>query len=60
MEGRKPGEKRQLGKPRSRWEDNRRLDIRDIGAERVGQMHPAQDKDQWQAVVNTVMNLRVS
>jgi hypothetical protein len=35
------------------------MDIRKIGWEVVEWMHLAQDRDQWQAVVNTVMNLRV-
>jgi hypothetical protein len=47
-------EKRALGRPRRRWEDNIRM-----GWECVDWMHLAQDRDQWQAVVNTVMNLGV-
>jgi len=41
---------RPLGRPRSRWKDKIRMDLREVGWEGV---------DQWQAVVNTVMNLRV-
>jgi hypothetical protein len=48
-------EVRPLRKPWHRWKDNR-----EMWWEGVDWMHPAQDKDQWQAVVNTVMNLRVS
>jgi hypothetical protein len=44
---------------RCRWEDNTRMDLRKTGWEGVDWLHLAQDKDQWQAVVNTVMNLRV-
>jgi hypothetical protein len=56
---RKPDGKRPLGRPRHRWEDNIRIDLREIGWECVDWMHLTQDMDQWQAVVNTVMNLQV-
>jgi hypothetical protein len=56
---RKPQRKRPLGRPRRRWEDNIRMDIREIGLG-VDWIHLAQDKDQRRALVNTVMNLRVS
>jgi hypothetical protein len=46
--------KRSLGRPRCRGEDNIKMDVRGIGW-----MHVTQDKDQWRAVVNTVMNVRV-
>jgi hypothetical protein len=56
----KPERKRPLGRPRRRWEDNIRMDLREIGWKRVVDwLHLAQDRDQWRAVVNTVMNLRV-
>jgi hypothetical protein len=55
----KPEHKRALGRPRCRWEDNLGMDRREIGSEGVDLIHLAQDKDQWRAVVNTVMNLRV-
>jgi hypothetical protein len=42
------------------WEDNIRMDLRKISWEGVDRSNVAQDRDQWQAVVNTVMNLRVS
>jgi hypothetical protein len=51
----KPEGKRPLGRPRHGWEDIR-LDLREIGWEGVDWMHLAQDRDQWQAVVNMVMN----
>jgi hypothetical protein len=55
----KPKGKRPLGKPRRRWEDNIRMNLREVWWEGVDWMHLAQYRDQWRAVVNTVMNLRV-
>jgi hypothetical protein len=54
-----PEGKRPLGRPRCIWEDNIRMDLREIGWEGVDWIHLAQDSDHWWAVVNTVMNLRV-
>jgi hypothetical protein len=51
--------KRPLGKPRRRWEDGTRLDLREIGWGNVDLIQLAQDRDWWRALVNTVMNLRV-
>jgi hypothetical protein len=51
--------KRPLGRPRHRWEDGIRMDIREIGWGSVDWIQLAQDRDQWRAVVNTVMNLWV-
>jgi hypothetical protein len=51
--------KRPLGRPRSRWEDNIRMDLREITWEGVDWMHLAQDRDQWWSLVNTLMNLWV-
>jgi hypothetical protein len=51
--------KKPLGRPRLRWEDHIRIDLRDIGWEGMDWMHLPQYRDQWQALVNTVMNLRV-
>jgi len=56
---RRPEGKRSLGGPRRRWEDNIRMDLRDIGWDCVDWKHLAQDRDQRRAVVNTVMNLQV-
>jgi hypothetical protein len=55
----KPEGKRPLGRSRRRWENDIRMDLREIGLEVVNWMHLAQDRDQWRAVVNTVINLRV-
>jgi hypothetical protein len=55
----KPKENRPLGRPRFKWEDGIRMDLRDIGWGDVEWIHLAQDRDQWQALVNAVMNLWV-
>jgi hypothetical protein len=55
----KPEGKRPLGRPRCRWEDNIKMNLRDIGWCGFGWIDLAQDRDQWKALVNTVMNLRV-
>jgi hypothetical protein len=51
--------KRPLGRPRRRWEDGIRMNLREIGWRSVDWIQLAQDRDRWLAVVNTVMNLRV-
>jgi hypothetical protein len=53
----KPEGKRPLERPRCRWEDGIRMDLREIGWGNVDCIQLAQDR--WWAVVNTVMNLRV-
>jgi hypothetical protein len=55
----KPEGKRPLGRFRCRWEDNIRMDLREIGWGGIGWIDLAQDGDQWRAPVNKVMNLRV-
>jgi hypothetical protein len=55
----KPEGKRPLGKPRRRWVENIRTDLREIGWNVMDWVDLAQDRDQWRALVNTVMNLRV-
>jgi hypothetical protein len=55
----KPEEKRPLGRPRRRWEDGIRMDLRETGWGSVDWIQLAQDSDRWWAIVNTVMNLRV-
>jgi hypothetical protein len=51
--------KRPLGRPSRRWEGNIRMDLWEIGWEGVDWMHFAQHKNQWRAVVNTVMKIQV-
>jgi hypothetical protein len=55
----KPQEKRQLGRHRRRWEDNIKIDLREIGWGRMDWFHLAQDRDHWRALVNMVMNFLV-
>jgi hypothetical protein len=55
----RPEGKRPLGRPRRRWEDNIKMDFREIGFGDVHWIHWAQDRDRWRALVNTVINLRV-
>jgi hypothetical protein len=55
----KPEEKRPLGRPRSRWEDGIRMDLREIGLGGVDWIRLSKDRDRWRADVSAVMNLRV-
>jgi hypothetical protein len=55
----KPKGKRPLGRPRHRWVDNIKMDLREIGWDGMDWIKLAQNSDQWRAIVNTVMNLRV-
>jgi hypothetical protein len=55
-----PGRKRPLGGPMCRWEDNIRMDLREIGWEDVDWIHLAQDRENWWTLRKTVMNLWVS
>jgi hypothetical protein len=56
----RPEGKRQLGRPRRRWEYNIKMDLREIGIDGANWIRLAQDRVQWRAFVNTVMNLRVA
>jgi hypothetical protein len=49
---------RSLGRPRSRWEDGIRMDLRETRVS-VEWIQLAQDRDRWRALVNTVMNLQI-
>jgi hypothetical protein len=51
--------KRPLGGPRRRWEDNIKMDLREKGINEANWIRLSQDRVQWRAFVNTVMNLRV-
>ena len=51
--------KRQLGRPRRRWEDNIKLDFQEVEGGCGDWMELAQDRGRWRALLNTVMNLRV-
>jgi hypothetical protein len=55
----KPKGNRTLGRPRRRWEDGIRMDLRGIGLGGVDWIRLAQDRDRWRAVMSAVMNFRV-
>jgi hypothetical protein len=55
----RPEGKRPLERPRRGWEDNIKMDLREIGIDGVNWIRLAQDRVHWRAFVNTVMNLRV-
>jgi hypothetical protein len=55
----KPEGKRPLGRPRCRWEDNIKMDLRETGWDGMDWFDLAQDRGQWRALVNMVMNFRV-
>jgi hypothetical protein len=55
----KPKRKRLLGRPRHRWVDNIKMDLKEIGWDGMDWIDLPQDRDLWTALVDTVMNLRV-
>ena len=55
----KPEGKRPLERPRRRWEDNIKMDLQEVGGGCEDSMELAQERDRWQALVSTVMNLGV-
>jgi hypothetical protein len=55
----KPEGKRPLGRRRCRWVDNIKMDLREIGWDVMEWIDVGRDRDQWRALANTVMNLRV-
>jgi hypothetical protein len=54
----RPEGRRQLERPRRRWEDNIKLDLREIGIDGANWIQIAQDRVEWWTFVNTMMNLR--
>jgi hypothetical protein len=55
----RPEGKRPLGRPRGRWMDNIKMDLREVGWDGRDWIDLAQDGDRWRVHVNTVMNLWV-
>ena len=55
----KPESKRPFGRPRRRWEDNIKMDLREVGCDPRDWTSLAEDRDQWRAYVRTVKYLRV-
>jgi len=55
----KSEEKRPLGRPRCRWEDNIKMDLQEVGCGGLDWIELTEDRDRWRALVNVVMNLRV-
>jgi len=55
----RPEGKRPLGRPRCRWEYSIKMDLREIGIDGTDWIRLAQDRVQWGAFVDTIMNLRV-
>jgi hypothetical protein len=58
LEGNPEG-KMPFGRPRSRWEDNIRMDLQEVGCGGMDWIDMAQDSDRWRALVNAQRNLRV-
>ena len=55
----KPAGKRPLRRPRRRWEDNIRMNLKEINIDRRNWVGSSQDRDYWRALVNGALNLRV-
>jgi hypothetical protein len=56
----KPGGKRAQGRPRQRWEDNIKMDLQEVGCGGIDWIELAHEKDRQRALMDVVMNLRVS
>ena len=54
----KPTGKRPLGRPRSRWEINIKMDLDKIGINAGNWVDSGQDRDYWRSLVNVALNLR--
>ena len=50
---------RPLGRPRCRWEDNIKMNLREVCCDPRDWIALSEDRDQWRAYVRSVMNLRV-
>jgi hypothetical protein len=55
----RPEGRRQLERPRRRWENNIKMDLQEVGWGGIDWIDMAQDRDKWRALVSAVMNLRV-
>ena len=55
----KPESKRPLGRPRLGWEDNIKMNLREVGCVPRDWIALAEDRDEWRAYVRAVMNLRI-
>jgi hypothetical protein len=55
----RPEGKRQLGRPRCRWEDNIKMDLQEVGGGRGDWMELAQNRDRWRALVGKVRDFRI-
>jgi hypothetical protein len=55
----KPEGKRPMRRSRHRWEDNIKMDLKEVGCEAMDWIRLAQDRDRWRALVNAVMNFQV-
>jgi hypothetical protein len=56
----KPEGKRPLGRLKLRWEDNIKMDLQEVGCGGMDWIELAQDRERWRALVNAVMNIRVT
>ena len=55
----KPEGERPLGRPKRRWDDNIKMDLREVGCDPRDWISLAEDRNQWRAYVRAIMNFRV-